>query len=153
MKKLVLATTAILVLAFTGVSCSSDDDDNASETIIDYSELSVECTTFVETYFNGYEVLRVEKGPYSVDEYYEITFVGGTQIDLNASCEWTEVDGNDQAIPTGFINTSIVEYVSTNYPTTAIESIDKKTYGFDVDLVDGTELRFDSEGNFLGLDN
>lgn len=152
MKNLFLSTVAILTLAFTGISCSSDDN-NSGETIIGYSELSADCKTFVETYFSEYEILRVEKDIHSVDEYYEVKFVGGMQIDLNQSCEWTEVDGNNQPIPTGFVNTSIVEYVTTNYPTTSIESIDKKSYGFDVDLLNNTELRFDSEGNFLGLDN
>ncbi len=152
MKNLFLSTIAILVLAFMGTSCSSDDN-NPSKSAILYTELSTECKTFVEDYFYLYEVFTVEKDVNSVIEYYEIKLIGGTEIDLNQSCQWTSVDGNNQPIPTGFINTSIVEYVATNYPTTVIESIEKETYGFDVDLLNNTELRFDSEGNFLGLGN
>lgn len=153
MKNVFLTTIALVTLSFTGISCSSDDNNNSSESIIQYAELSTDCKTFVETYFSGYEIQKIEKDTRSIDEYYEIYLVGGIQIDLNQSCQWTEVDGENQAIPTGFINTNIVNYVTTNYPTTAIESIEKKTYGFDVDLVNDTELRFDTEGTFLGLGN
>lgn len=152
MKKVVLSSITVLALAFTGVSCSSDDN-NSGETVINYSELSADCKTFVETYFTEYDILRVEKDIHSVDEYYEVKLVGGIQIDLNESCEWTEVDGNNQAIPTGFILPAIVDYVTANYSATSIESIDKKPYGFDVDLLNNTELRFDAQGLFLGLGN
>lgn len=152
MKNLFLSTVTVLALAFTGVSCSSDDN-NSSETRIEYSELPTDAQNFIETYFSESEILRIEKDINSIDEYYEVKFVDNAEIDFNESGVWIHVDGNNQSIPTGFINTSIVEYVTTNYSTTSIESIEKEIYGFDVDLVDNTELRFDSEGTFLGLGN
>lgn len=152
MKRMFLSTIAVFTLVFTTVSCSSDDN-NSSDRIINYSELPAEAKTFTETYFSDLEIMRVEKDMNSIDEYYEVKFIGGAEIDFTQSGVWTNVDGNNKAIPTGFILTPIVEYVTTNYSVTSIESIEKKTYGFDVDLVNNTELRFDLEGNFLGLDN
>lgn len=153
MKNLVLSTIAILALAFTGVSCSSDDDDNQNSQIIAYEELPAEAQTFTETHFSELEILRVEIDIQSVDDYYEVKFVGGMEIEFDQNGNWTSVDGNNQAIPTGFINPLIVQYVADNYPDTSIESIEIKPYGFDVDLLNNTDLRFDTEGNFLGLDN
>ncbi len=152
MKNLFLSTITVIALAFTGFSCSSDDN-NSSGKAIEYSELPTEAKNFIETYFSDSEIARVEKDINSVDEYYEVKFVGGAEIDFDESGVWMNVEGNNQPIPTGFINNSIVEYVTTNYSTTPIESIEKKSYGFDVDLINNTELRFDSEGTFLGLGN
>lgn len=152
MKKIFLSTVLVLTFAFATVSCSSDDN-NSSDRIINYSELPTEAKAFTETYFSGSEIMRVEKDVNSIDEYYEVKFVGGMEVDFTQSGIWTNVDGNKKSIPTGFILTPIVEYVTTNYSATSIESIEKQVYGFDVDLVNNVELRFDLEGNFLGLDN
>lgn len=152
MKKMFLSTVAVFTLAFTTVSCSSDDN-NSSDIIVNYSELPTQAKEFTETYFSDLQIFRVEKDLKSIDEYYEVKFVGGMEIDFTQSGIWTNVDGNNKAIPTGFILAPIVEYVTTNYNATFIESIEKKGYGFDVDLVNNVELRFDLEGNFLGLGN
>ncbi len=152
MKNLVLSAIAILTLVFIGTSCSSDDN-NSSEILIQASELPIKAKTFPDNVLTNIDITRVEKETKSVDEYYEVYLTGGIHIDFNQAGEWTEVDGNNQAIPTGFINPNIVTYVTTNYSATAIESIDKKAYGFDVDLLNNIELRFDFEGNFLGTGN
>lgn len=152
MKKIFLSTVLALTFVFTIASCSSDDN-SSSDRIINYSELPTQAKVFTETYFPESEIMRVEKDVNSVDEYYEVKFIGGVEIDFTQTGSWTNVDGNKNAIPTGFIITPIVEYVATNYSATSIESIEKKAYGFDVDLVNNIELRFDLEGNFLGLDN
>lgn len=152
MKRIFLSIVAVLTLAFTAFSCSSDDN-HSSDIIIDYAELPTEAKAFTDAYFSDWEIMKVEKDVNAIDEYYEITFVGGADIDFTQTGVWTQVDGNKKAIPTGFILAPIVEYVAANYATTSIESIEKKPYGFDVDLINNTELRFDLEGNFLGLDN
>src|SRR5215217_7007166 len=100
MKRIFFAAAAVS-LAFTAISCSKDDDH--SESLIQQGELASEARTFVDTYFSGSQVLRVEKDTRSTDEYYEIYFEGGIVVDFNQSGKWTEVDGNNQAIPTGFI--------------------------------------------------
>ncbi len=152
MKNLFLTTIITLMLGFTGISCSSDND-NSSESIIQTSELPTEPKIFIDTYFSDAEIIRIERDTNSIDGYYEVYFVGGIQIDFDESGVWTEVDGNNQAIPTGFINPDIMIYVITNYPAVLIESIGKKPYGFDIDLVNNIELRFDTEGNFLETGN
>ncbi|MFV0180300.1 PepSY-like domain-containing protein [Empedobacter falsenii] len=152
MKIFFLATITVVSIAFTVTSCSSDDDNN-HKTIIQVSELPLQANNFIETYFVTATVAKVEKDIRSLDEFYEVRLADGTQIDFNETGIWTEVDGKNKSIPTQFINENIVKYVITNYTTTTIEGIDKKTYGFDVDLVNNTELRFDINGKFLGFDN
>ena len=76
------------------------------------------------------------------------------EVDFNINGEWTEVDGADGvAIPTTYILPQILAYVEDNYPQDALNSIEKKSNGFDVDLLrQDVELVFDQQGTFVRVD-
>lgn len=152
MKKSLSNILAITSIIFITSSCNSDDSDSR-EVMVEITELPEQSRTFLQTNFNGFQVNRATKDVSSFDEYYEIFVNNGITIDFNRIGEWTEVDGNGLSIPTSFIDEEIVSYINTNYPTFPIENIDKKPYGYDVDLINNTELRFDTSGNFIGLGN
>jgi len=152
MKRIILSVAAVIAVATATVSCNSDDN-NTTETIIQEAELPVQAKSFIDSYFGGYTVLRIERDTRSVEEYYEVHLTDGTQIDFDKEGIWTEVDGNGRAIPTGFINPQIVAYITANHPTTSVESIGKEVYGFDVDLLNNLDLRFNGNGDFLGMEN
>ena len=152
MKKNILNLLAVASLIFSTSACNSDDSDSR-EVIVEVAELPEQSRNFLETNFNEIQAIRIEKDIHSIEEYYEVYFNNGIQVDFSANGEWTEVDGNGLSIPTSFIDEEIVSYINTNYPTFPIENIDKKPYGYDVDLINNTELRFDTSGNFIGLGN
>ncbi|MDO4229906.1 MAG: PepSY-like domain-containing protein [Capnocytophaga sp.] len=145
MKKLISTSIVVFLMAIMNVSCSSKNDD----VTINQSELSTDSNTFLATYFKGIEISRIEKDVNSVNEYYEVYLANGTQVDFTQAGEWTDVDGNGKAIPTGFILSNIIETVSSKYPNIAIEGIQKVSEGFEVDLLNGVELLFDKGGNYL----
>ena len=149
MKKNILNLLAVASLIFSTSACNSDDSDSR-EVIIEVAELPEQSRNFLETNFNGFQVNRATKDVSSFDEYYEIFLNNGITIDFNRIGEWTEVDGNGLSIPTSFIDEEIVSYINTNYPTFPIESIDKKPYGYEVDLINNTELRFNTSGKLIG---
>ena len=149
MKKNILNLLAVASLIFSTSACNSDDSDSR-EVIIEVAELPEQSRNFLETNFNGFQVNRATKDVSSFDEYYEIFVNNGITIDFNRIGEWTEVDGNGLSIPTSFIDEEIVSYINTNYPTFPIESIDKKPYGYEVDLINNTELRFNTSGKLIG---
>ena len=149
MTKNILNLLAVASLIFSISACNSDDSDSR-EVIVEVAELPEQSRNFLETNFNGFQVNRATKDVSSFDEYYEIFVNNGITIDFNRIGEWTEVDGNGLSIPTSFIDEEIVSYINTNYPTFPIENIDKKPYGYDVDLINNTELRFDTSGKLIG---
>ena len=149
MKKNILNLLAVASLIFSTSACNSDDSDSR-EVIVEVAELPEQSRNFLETNFNGFQVNRATKDVSSFDEYYEIFVNNGITIDFNRIGEWTEVDGNGLSIPTSFIDEEIVSYINTNYPTFPIESIDKKPYGYEVDLINNTELRFNTSGKLIG---
>ena len=144
MRRTILGTALLAVLGFTIISC--DDDD----TIIPHKELPVVSKAFLNTYFNGVDIIHVEKEGAN----YSVNLASKVEIDFNSDGEWIELDGeNGVTIPTGFINPKIVNYVTKNYPDNGFNGIEKNINGYDVDLVqNNVDLIFDMDGNFLRLD-
>lgn len=73
----------------------------------------------------------------------------GTVVDLNLTAQLSDNYINTAALPQAILN-----YVSTNYPDNTIKEAEiEDNNNFEVALNDGTELIFDQQGNFLGIDD
>ena len=85
---------------------------------------------------------------------YKVKFKEGTEIEFDSDGNWTEVDGNRTAIPTGFIQKSILTYVKEKFPKTQIIKIKKGYLGRqEIKLSNGLELEFNSKGKFKKIDD
>jgi len=146
----------IIAVAFIGVSCSKHNENklNKKDQFITYEELHPDARTFISDHFSAYSVDKIKVKPRDADEYYKVYFSGcRLKIEFNRNGEWQEVDGKHASIPTSFIIPEILDYVSSNYPSIALESIDRKRYGYKVELLNDVELRFNAQGTFLGVDH
>lgn len=74
--------------------------------------------------------------------------VGGGVTDASAAVDAP----SGQTIPSGIVPAAVAVYVDTRYPGVGINEISRDARGYEVDLVDGTDLLFDPAGNFIGLD-
>lgn len=73
----------------------------------------------------------------------------GTEVDLNLTAQLS-----DQYINTAALPQAILNYISTNYPNNTISEAEiEDNNNYEVKLNDGTELIFDAQGNFLGIDD
>lgn len=150
MKKLILTFTALLALAFIVVSCSDKDDDHQ----VPNTELPAAAISFLDTYFKGITIRKTEKQtPTPTNKTaYSVELANGIEVDFDQEGSWKEVESdNDAAIPTGFISSTIVSYVDTNYKTAQISAIDKVTAGFEVELTNDVDLLFDPSGQFVKI--
>ena len=143
-KYLMISLAATLMMA----SCSSDDDNDV---VIGVNDLPTVAQTFLQDYFSGVEVARVEKDTNATDSYYEVKLNNGTEVNFNTDGAWTDVDCKTNAVPDGIVPATIVSYVAENYPDLLIVQIEKEAYGYDIDLSNDLELSFDPEG--LPLNN
>jgi len=151
MKSSKIISAICFLIAIAGTSCSSNDDNKKQESIILYEELHQDAKTFINEHFNDFTISKIKTKPHKTNEYYKVYFAERLKIEFNIDGVWVEVDGNHYSIPTSFINSSIMDYINTNYPSVQVESIDKKWYGFKVKLLNLTELNFDQQGNFSGV--
>lgn len=144
-------TFSILFIALFAVltwSCSDDDD-----TPVPPSDLPTAADTFISTYFSGDKIVRVEReGEHSGAEY-DVIFASGYEVEFNAQGAWIDVDAPmGMTIPSGIAPLGIESYIATNYPTQGINEISVEYYGYEVELLNGIELMFDQQGNFIGID-
>lgn len=70
-------------------------------------------------------------------------------VDLTLTAERSDVYVNTAALPQ-----AILSYISTNYPNNTITEAEvEDSNNYEVELNNGTELIFDQQGNFLGVDD
>ena len=136
----------LVTVLFGAVAAACGDDDK----VISETELPESAKTFVSTYFAPAKVATVYKDVNANDG----TLSDGVRIDFNKSGEWTDVDAPlNEELPTGFYPEAIDTYLLANMDGAGINEISKERYGYDVELVTGTDLRFDSEGKFIRYDD
>ena len=162
MKKKFLLLMSIFVISLS--ACS----DNAESANWKFSELPETAQTFVTTYFNQYMVNKVKKNKKENERgsVYEVTLQknglkvalssisSGIKIEFDRNGEWTEIESltDNGSIPADILEllpVGIVEYIERNYPNKAPEEIERKPYGYKIELVNDKELLFDKNGEIL----
>ncbi len=144
MKKL-LFVFGLLAASFTFVAC---DDDDEKISVVD---LPAKAREFLDTHFPGQETRLVEKD----NDSYDVSLKNGFDIDFDLAGEWDDVDGHTQAIPQSIIDLipeAIPAYVAEHYAGSVITEVNKELYGYEIDLDNRIELKFDKNGTFLGID-
>lgn len=84
---------------------------------------------------------------------YEVILTDGSEITFDRDGNWQEVEtGIKGKVPEGFIPKSVADYVKKNQPGQKIVGIEKEHYGYDVELSNGVEMKFNRQGAFIRYD-
>lgn len=110
-------------------------------------------TAFVKQYFPNATIAGVEQDSDHGGLEYDIYLSDGTQIDFDANNQWDKIESHATAIPAALIPQAIASYVKSNYQNTTITKIDREVYGYEVEIANGLDLRFDKSGHFMGIDD
>ena len=107
---------------------------------------------FINQHFSSVSVEGVEENSswkIWADDKYEVRFTNGIELDFDENGNLIEIDSqNNEAIPMTALPSKIVSYIQANYANSKIVGWEKQDKEQEVELADGTELEFDSEGNF-----
>ena len=109
-------------------------------------------TKFVEQYFPGTNILMVN----SEWDEYEVMLNDGTKIEFNKSSEWKKIDcehSTSNTVPVGLIPEQIANYAKTNFANQAITKIEKKRRGWEVELSNSLELKFNKNFELTKIDD
>jgi hypothetical protein len=134
----------VLIAAAMLITCSA-----SAQKKIEIADLPKPALTFIEKWFPGVPVSKAKKDAEHGEKGYEVILSNGFELEFWKDGSYREVDGNNTAIPTGFIDPKITAYVAQHYPNRKITHIDYGHKDVDVDLTGKLDLEFTKEGTFI----
>ena len=137
----------LVTILFLGVTAF------AQEKISQFEQLPANSQEFIKTYFKDYKISYVLSDKEITDIDYKVRFEDGTEIEFNAKGEWTDVSGNRNCIPTGFILKEITNFVEKNHKDLCITDIERDFNRFTVELNGHLEIEFNNKGKFISYDD
>lgn len=149
--KWLVASVLILTGGTVIISCSSNHND--PEQVISFNKLPVAAQNFVAKNYPNAKVVSVVKDSEHSGSEYELLLSDGTKIEFSNNGDWTDINAPmGQSIPDKIAPTAIVSYIESNYPSIGINEIAKKSWGYEIELINGLDLRFSATGTFIGID-
>lgn len=121
----------------------------ADDTPIPVEQLPDAAKTFVQTNFKDKKIIYAEKDWNS----FECRLNDGTKIEFNKKGTWKKIDCKAGAIPDGLVPAAIQEYVKSNFPDCIITKAEKERYGYDIELSNDIDLKFNYQGALIGMDD
>jgi len=126
---------------------------NAQKTTITLTELPAKAQTFLKKHFGTENPTYIIKDKETFSTDYKVQFANKIEVEFDGNGDWEEIDGHHNAIPTSVIPATIASYVKTNFKEAQVTSLDKGRWGYEVNLNNGFELEFDSNGKFIRIDD
>lgn len=144
MKKIIALGIFALVLLMTGCS----DKPVAPQ------QLPVTVQTFIQQAFPGRAITYAEKDLELTGYKYDVVLADGTRVEFDTDDEWNKIECPlTQPVPTALIPPPIVAHIQANFPDALIVKIDKESHGYDVDLANGLELKYNKQGALMEMDD
>ncbi len=147
------------VLLLMCMSCStlpscSDDDNDMRDVAVSPERLPKVSKDFLSEYYHGVKISSVVIDYDDNVMVYDVDLANGHDVTFGPTGEWVEVDAPEgETIPSGIVPEIIVNYLDEYYLGYGVNDITKTGLGYEVELVNNLDLVFDSQGNFLYIEN
>lgn len=135
----------IIICSITLVGCGKKP--------ISPSELPQEVQTFVKQNFANSTITLAQKEWGLFGSEYDVTLNDGTIISFDRKKEWEKVSSATAPIPTAIVPSPIANHINTSFPGVSIKKIEKDDNGYEVELANGLELKFNQQGALMEMDD
>ena len=144
MKNFIVSGIFALALLMTG----------CSDKPVPPAQLPAPIQSFVQQYFPGQTITFAQKDLELTGWKYEIFLADGTHIDFDTDDMWDKIECSlTNPVPTALIPPPVASTIQANYPDAMITKIDKELNGYEVDLANGLELKFNNQGAIVDMDD
>ncbi|MDE6650944.1 MAG: PepSY-like domain-containing protein [Paramuribaculum sp.] len=97
--------------------------------------------------------IKIDKEWGRISEY-DVVLTDGSEITYDRSGNWKDVEmSRNRAVPAAYIPAAIASFVNQNQKKAVITGIEKNKSGYEVELSNGIDMKFNSAGKFLRYDN
>lgn len=145
MKKMLLSALAMATLAIVPAM--------AWEVAITAEQLPAEAQAFLKKNFANNNVVVATHDKDITDNDYTVILNDGTKVEFDASGKWESIKNRGANIPASIIPAPIATFVNGQYVGAKIVQIDVKRFGYEVELSNDLELKFDKAGRCIGIDD
>ena len=145
MKKILLSVLAVAALAVTPTM--------AEDVAISAQKLPGEAHKFLKDYFANNKIVTAVHDKDASDNDYTVILDNGTKIEFDSSGKWESVKIRNGKMPAGLVPVKIQGSISEYYTSFGIEKIERKRYGYEVELTNDLDLKFSTDGRFIGVDD
>lgn len=146
MKKIIITICIVAASVFSATAASDHDFAIPFEQLPDVSR------TFVSTHFAQTQVAYCLRDSHS----FEVRLADGAEIEFYTNGSWKEIDCKYKELPasvTALLPAAIPTYVKANFPAAIITKVSAKFWGFEIELNNGLDVEFNSDGKFLRIDD
>ena len=143
MKKIVLSLMGLVVWAASWA---------AGDKLIRFEELPEAARATVNRYFDADQVASVKQEYEWLGSVYEVKFYDGTEIAFLGNGAWKEIDCTPRALPAGLVPSGIARLIEKRFPERKVVKIERDRRDWEVELDDGTDLKFDLQFNLIDID-
>ena len=147
MKKSRLFLVALMCMVLQSATCFADDR------IIPVEQLPAAAKTFVQKQFPKAAISYASKDFEFGGTKFEARLADGTEVDFDNRGNWDKVDCYMQAVPAALVPVTIAQYIKANHPGTFVTKIDKERYGYEIELSNDLDLKFNRNGQLIGFDD
>ncbi len=144
MKKFV----ALGIFAFTLLMTACSDKPVTAD------QLPEPIKAFIQQTFPGQTVSFVQKDLELTGNQYDVVLADGTRIEFDTDNQWDKIEGTmTTPVPTALIPQPVLTHLQANFPDAMITKIDKEHYGYEVELANGLELKYNKQGAIMEMDD
>ena len=140
MKRFIFAFVAIVCF---GLSTAMAQNTNSNSAI----------TQFVTQYFPEATIQMVMPDEDDID----VVLNDYTKIEFKLNNEWKKVDCEHatkfNSVPATLVPEQITAYVNANFPNTIIKKLEKKFFGWEIELSNGLEVKFNNNFKVTKVDD
>ena len=144
MKSYILTGIFALVLLMT--SCSDRP--------VAPAQLPGAITAFIQQNFPNQAITFAQKDLEITGWQYDVVLADGTQIEFDTDQMWDKIQcPMTNPVPAVLIPAPIMSYLQGIFPGVMIQKIDKDSFGYEVELANGLELKFNQAGALMEMDD
>ena len=139
----------MLALSFVLMSAICD----ARETKVSVNKLPKAAQNMIASNFNGKKVTLVKKDVDANFINFDVVLNDGTKLEFDSKGEWTELDCKSSTVPSALVPSAISKFVKAQYPNARIVQIERNSRGYEIDLSNGMDIKFDKKFNVVKIDD
>ena len=117
-------------------------------------QLPAPVKTFVQGTYPGATITFAQKDLELTGWKYEVFMADGTHIEFDTDDAWDKIESPmAKPIPTQVIPAPIATHLQANFPSAFVTKIEKERNGYEVELSNGIDLKYNKQGALIEMDD